>query len=82
MTIAAANADADDIGQPATLHGVMQAMIGDGLRRHYQAPKKLSHELFVLLMQLREEEERKQPRRAAAAKPRQRRVASAEARPR
>ncbi|MGA7789655.1 MAG: hypothetical protein WCA56_15995 [Xanthobacteraceae bacterium] len=41
---------------PVTLHRIMQAMIGDGLRQHYQPPQKLSHELFVLLMQLNERE--------------------------
>jgi hypothetical protein len=68
--MAFAAADADDMAQPATLHGVMQMMIGDGLRRHYQAPNKLSHELFVLLMQLREEERKTQPS-PAPSKPRQ-----------
>ena len=43
---------------PVTLHRTMQMMIGDGLREHYQAPQKLSHELFVVLMQLNEEERR------------------------
>jgi hypothetical protein len=42
--------------EPVTLHRIMQAMIGEGLREHYQAPQKLSHELFVLLMQLNEKE--------------------------
>jgi hypothetical protein len=55
----------DEIKPPATLHGVMQAMIGEGLRRHYDAPKKLSHELFVLLLQLKEEERKHGPRTAA-----------------
>ena len=41
-----------------TLHRTIQMMIGDGLREHYQAPQKLSHEIFVVLMQLREEEHR------------------------
>jgi hypothetical protein len=45
---------------PVTLHRTMQTMIGDGLRQHYQAPQKLSHELFVVLMQLNEEERRNQ----------------------
>jgi hypothetical protein len=75
MTISTTNAD--QIGQPATLHGVMQAMVGDGLRRHYQAPAKLSHELFVLLLQLREEEQKQQPR--AASQPRRRRALLSEA---
>ena len=43
---------------PVTLHRTMQTMLGDGLRAHYQAPQKLSHELFVVLMQLNEEERR------------------------
>jgi hypothetical protein len=36
----------------------MQTMIGEGLKRRYQAPRKLSHELCVLLMQLNEQERR------------------------
>jgi hypothetical protein len=79
--MAIATADADEIGQPATLHGVMQTMLGDGLRRHYLAPKKLSHELFVLLLQLREEEHKHH--RGTAPQPRRRRAApAAEAAPR
>ena len=42
--------------EPVTLHRVMQSMIGEGLRQRYAPPQKLSHELFVLLMQLKEEE--------------------------
>ena len=42
--------------EPVTLHRIMQTMIGEGLRHRYEAPQKLSHELFVLLMQLREQE--------------------------
>jgi hypothetical protein len=42
--------------EPVTLHRVMQTMIGDGLRKRYEAPQKLSHELFVLMMQLKENE--------------------------
>lgn len=42
--------------EPVTLYRVMQTMIGDGLKQRYQAPQKLSHELFVLLMQLNEQE--------------------------
>jgi hypothetical protein len=44
---------------PVTLHRVMQAMIGEGLRERYPPPQKPSHELFVLLIQLKEEERRK-----------------------
>ncbi len=38
--------------EPATLYRVMQAMIGEGLKAHYEVPQKMSHELFVLLMQM------------------------------
>jgi hypothetical protein len=44
----------DQSAQPATLYRVMQAMIGEGLREHYEVPQKMSHELFVLLMQMNE----------------------------
>jgi hypothetical protein len=44
--------------QPATLHRVMQTMIGEGLRTRYAPPAKLSHELFVLLMQINEQDRR------------------------
>ena len=47
---------------PVTLHRIMQTMIGEGLRQHYKPPQKLSHELFVLLMQLQEEERREAAR--------------------
>ena len=40
--------------EPASLYRVMQAMIGEGLREHYEVPQKMSHELFVLLMQMNE----------------------------
>jgi hypothetical protein len=48
--------DRQETDGPVTLHRIMQTMIGQGLREHYQAPQKLSHELFVLLMQLNEQE--------------------------
>jgi hypothetical protein len=44
----------DQSAQPATLYRVMQAMIGEGLRERYEVPQKMSHELFVLLMQMNE----------------------------
>jgi len=47
---------AEDSHAPVTLHRVMQSMIGEGLRSHYKAPKQLSHQLFVLLLQVKEEE--------------------------
>jgi len=48
---------------PATLYRVMQTMIGEGLRTRYEPPQRLSHELFVLLMQINEQDRRN---RAAA----------------
>lgn len=65
----ARTADLDQIaglGQdgPVTLHRVMQTMIAEGLKARYQPARKLSHELFVLLLQLKEEE-----RRATSATP-------------
>jgi hypothetical protein len=44
--------------QPVTLYRIMQTMIGERLRERYKPPQKLSHELFVLLMQLKEQERR------------------------
>jgi len=34
-------------------------MIGEGLRERYRVPQKLSHELFVALLQLNEQEHRR-----------------------
>jgi hypothetical protein len=50
-----------DTDQPVTLHRTIQMMLGEKLRAYYRRPKKLSHELFVLMMQMKEQE-----RRAAA----------------
>ena len=44
----------DRSSEPASLYRVMQAMIGEGLRERYEVPQKMSHELFVLLMQMNE----------------------------
>ncbi len=33
-------------------------MIAEGLKARYETPKKLSHELFVLMMQMKEQERR------------------------
>ena len=60
----ATEALAGDKNDPVTLHRTMQMMIRDCLRDHYQAPQKLSHELFVVLMQLNEEERRQGAERA------------------
>jgi len=54
-----ASTAADDSNDPVTLHRVMQTMIGEGLKKHYEPPQKLSHELFVLLLQLKEQERRR-----------------------
>jgi hypothetical protein len=43
---------------PATLHRVMQTMIAEGLKARYDPPKKLSHELLVLMMQINEHDRR------------------------
>jgi len=56
----AAGAAARDANDPVTLHRTIRMMIGEGLRQHYQPPQRLSHELFVVLMQLNEEEGRRQ----------------------
>jgi len=61
MDVRAADRDSND---PVTLHRVMQTMIGEGLRERYEAPQKLSHGLFVLLMQLNEQERKAKGRRA------------------
>jgi len=45
--------------EPVTLHRIIQTMIGQELRERYEAPQKLSHELFVLLMQLNERERKR-----------------------
>jgi len=62
----AAAAPERDGNDPVTLHRTMQMMIGEGLRQHYQPPQKLSHELFVTLMQLNEEERRRNAAKRAA----------------
>jgi hypothetical protein len=57
-TPAATPPAAEERNDPVTLHRVMQTMIADGLRRYYQPPQKLSHELFVLLLQLKDRDRR------------------------
>jgi hypothetical protein len=41
--------------RPATLYGVMQAAIAEGLQERYKPPQRMSHELFVLMMQINEQ---------------------------
>jgi hypothetical protein len=72
----AVRAEAHDDNDPATLHRIMQSMIGEGLKERYAPPQKLSHELFVLMMQLRENERRGKARRAQT-KPEQTKEAAA-----
>jgi hypothetical protein len=57
-----------DRDEPATLHHTIQLMLGERLRAHYRPPKKLSHELFVLMMQMKEQERRQAMTVAAALK--------------
>jgi hypothetical protein len=76
----AAPATEQDRNDPVTFHRIMQSLIGDGLKARYEPPKKLSHELFVLMLQLKEREQRKKktkPQKARLQKPKPPRVASA-----
>ena len=57
-----------DRDEPATLHRTIQLMLGERLRAYYRPPKKLSHELFVLMMQMKEQERRHANSVAAALK--------------
>ena len=41
--------------KPATLFDVMRSTIGQELRTHYEAPREMTHQLLVLLMQLNEQ---------------------------
>jgi len=59
-----------DRNDPVTLYRVMQNMIGDRLKARYTPPKKLSHELFVLMLQLKDREQREKKSDARKAKPR------------
>ena len=54
--------------EPATLHRTIQLMLGERLRAYYRPPKKLSHELFVLMMQMKDQERRQTITVAAALK--------------
>jgi hypothetical protein len=56
MAVRAAKLEGDD---PVTLHRIMQNIVGEGLKERYEPPQKLSHELFVLMLQLKEQERRK-----------------------
>jgi hypothetical protein len=69
---------------PVTLHRVIQSMIGQGLKTHYQPPPRLSHELFVLLLQIKEQERNAAPAKPPASRPKRaprRKLPTAEAVP-
>jgi hypothetical protein len=51
-------ADDAETDEPVTLHRTIQMMLGEKLRAYYHPPKKLSHELFVLMIQIKEQERR------------------------
>ena len=53
--------------EPVTLFRVMQTMIGEGLKERYKPPPNLSHELFVLLLQMKEQERRQKGRAVSSA---------------
>ena len=48
-----------DAQTPATLHGVMQAALTDGLRDQFRPVRDVPHDLLVLLMQINEDRRRK-----------------------
>jgi hypothetical protein len=61
---------------PATLFRVMQAAIGEGLKERFEPPQKMSHQLFVLMMQMndrarRERAQAEEAKRAKQAKTKQ-----------
>jgi hypothetical protein len=60
----------DEPFEPATLFRVMQAAIGEGLKERFEPPRKMSHQLFVLMMQMndRARRERAQAEQAGQAK--------------
>jgi hypothetical protein len=60
----------ESVSEPATLFRVMQAALADGLKEHYDPPRKMSHQLFVLMMQMNDRagEERAQAGRQARTK--------------
>ena len=48
-----------DAQPPATLHGVMQAALTNGLREQFRPVRDVPHDLLVLLMQINEDRRRK-----------------------
>ena len=61
-------ADEQESDEPVTLHRTIQMMLGEKLRAYYRPPKKLSHELFVLMMQIKEQERQQAVALARSAK--------------
>jgi hypothetical protein len=59
----------DKSHEPATLFRVMQTAIAEGLRERYAPPRKMSHQLLVLMMQMndRTRRERAEAEQAAEA---------------
>ena len=54
--------------EPVTLYRVMQTVIAEKLKERYQPPEEMPHELFVLLMQMKEQERRDRQQQAMVAK--------------
>lgn len=50
---------APDAQPPATLHGVMQTALAEGLRERFRPVRDVPHDLLVLLMQINEDRRRK-----------------------
>jgi hypothetical protein len=50
----------DEPYEPATLFRVMQTAIGRGLKERYEPPQEMSHQLFVLMMQMNDRARREQ----------------------
>jgi hypothetical protein len=48
-----------DAEPPATLHGVMQAALAQGLRERFRPIRDVPHDMLVLLMQINEDRRRK-----------------------
>jgi hypothetical protein len=63
------HANAGEADEPVTLHRTIQMMLGEKLRAYYRPQKKLSHEIFVLMMQMREQEQRRIAEAARKARP-------------
>lgn len=57
----------DEPNAPATLFRVMQDAIADGLRERYDPPQKMSHQLFVLMMQMNDRARRERAQAEQAA---------------